>query len=54
MFGGVPRQYITVSRLFVYHYNRPFEYQCFVFPLVCFLNSLIGEMEGKEREREEN
>ena len=28
--------------------------QCFVLSLVCFLSLLIGEMDGKEREREEN
>ena len=30
------------------------EYQCFALSSGVFLSSLIGEMEGKEREREEN
>ena len=33
---------------------RLYEFQCFDLSSVFFLSSLIGEMEGKEREREEN
>ena len=34
--------------------NRPCEYSFVMFPLVHFPKSLIGEMESKEHEREEN
>ena len=40
--------------MFVVPLSSAVHIQCFALSLVCFLSSLIGEMEGKEREREEN
>ena len=45
---------VALVRVLLYHYYRPFLYSVFVLLFGVFLSSLIGEMEGKEREREEN
>ena len=55
VFDGVPEQLITVvSCGLCTIINWLFGMTVFVFVFGVFLNSLIGEMEGKEREREEN
>ena len=56
--GGVPwlGGQLTIIRIgFVLYYHQlAVEYQCFCLVLVHSLSSLVGEMEGKDREREEN
>ena len=55
VFGGVPGHIITVARvLVVYYYLSAVRITGFCLVFGVFLSSLIGEMEGKEREREEH
>ena len=54
VFGGVPYQ-LTIARVcLVYYYQSAIRITVFRLVLVCSLCLLVGEMEGKECEREEN
>ena len=54
VFSGVLKQLITACVCLVYHYQSSVRMPVFVLSSVVSLSSLAGEMEGKEREREEN